>query len=177
MSSLDNSREETRRRKNALARVENGSTTDWSRPCSISATRRALRKSSNLPNPGTTVSPYVVLFSTEGKIILLGVMSIAFSCIEIVSFKGYLDSTQSKYFLSFVLMDSGASFLPFFYFSLHCVTSRVMYWITTRRVGDLARYDSVRTGICWRIRSISFPRRRREPLPSLGVFTMWSSVS
>ncbi|KAK8813445.1 hypothetical protein WA556_000024 [Blastocystis sp. ATCC 50177/Nand II] len=50
-------------------------------------------------------------------------MSIAFSCIEIVSFKGYLDSTQSD----------GASFLPFFYFSLHCVTSRVMYWITTRR--------------------------------------------
>ena len=30
--------------------------------------------------------------------ILLGVMSIAFSCIEIVSFKGYLDSTQSEFF-------------------------------------------------------------------------------
>ena len=100
MSSLDNSREETRRRKNALTRVENGSTTDWSRPCSTNATRRALRKSSNLPNPGTTVSPYVVLFSNERKIILLGVMSIAFSCIEIVSFKGYLDSTQSEFFFS-----------------------------------------------------------------------------
>lgn len=101
MSSLDNNKEESGGRKNALTRVENGSTTDWSRPCSTNATRRALRKSSNLPNPGTTVSPYVVLFSNERKIILLGVMSIAFSCIEIVSFKGYLDSTQSE-FLSLI---------------------------------------------------------------------------
>ena len=58
---------------------------------------RALRKQVNLPNRGTITFLYGLFFSDDKKIVLLGILSVAFSCIEIVSFKWYLDSTQSEF--------------------------------------------------------------------------------
>ena len=60
-------------------------------------THRALRKQANLPNRGTITFLYGLLFSDDKKIVLLGILSVDFSCIEIVSFKWYLDSTQSEF--------------------------------------------------------------------------------